>query len=169
MQVRRNSDITNYYIQRKKNNDDNNNINNNINILNNKNSKEYECLAVSILKNKYNNLDTDTREVLDHTSDLLRVISNLESSLSRVKRKYNELQSSLRCYKDRIKTLEKQAEQAVSCLPAENICCVCMTKPRDCVYTSCGHFSACSECCTRMGEKCPICRTNSPFVKLIAS
>ena len=53
MEVRRNSDITNYYIQRKKNNDDNNNLIINKNILNNKNSKEYECLAVSILKNKY--------------------------------------------------------------------------------------------------------------------
>lgn len=169
MQVRRNSDITNYYIQKKKNKVDYNNININKNISTNKNSNQYECLAVSNLKNKYNNLDTDTKELLDHTIHLVDKLNSVEISVSTLNREYNMSQTLLLKYKNRVKTLEKQAEEAVSCLPAENICCVCMTNPRDCVYTSCGHFSACSECCTRMGEKCPICRTNSPFVKLIAS
>ncbi len=169
MHLRRNSDITNYFID----NNINNNINNytssiNDNIIN-KNSKNDNYWIVTRLKNKYNNLEPDVKELLDYTSELLRTLRNLESSLSRVKREYNELQSSLMSYKRRVKTAEDRAEQATCCLPAENICCVCMTKPRECAYIGCGHFSACSECCARMGEQCPICRANSPFVKIIIS
>lgn len=173
MRLRRNSDIINYYIHKSINNSINNNINNyktyiNDNIID-RYSNNNNCRIVSKLKNKYNNLDTDVKELLDYTSELLRTLSNLESSLSRVEREYNELQSSLMCYKRRVKTAEDRAEQASCCLPAENICCVCMTKPRECAYIGCGHFSACSECCSRMGDQCPICRTNSPFVKIIVS
>ena len=158
MRLRRNSDITNYFIHK--------NINNNII---NKNLINDNCWIVTRLKNNYNNLDSDVRELLDYNSELLRTLSNLESSLLRVKREYNELQTSLMSYKHRVKTAEERAEQATCCLPAENICCVCMTKPRECAYIGCGHFSACSECCSRMGDQCPICRTNSPFIKIIVS
>lgn len=169
MRLRRNSDITNYFIH-KTISSDINTYNNQIidNIINN-NSKNDNCWIVTRLKKKYNNLEPDVKELLDYTSELLRTLRNLESSLSRVKREYNELQSSLMSYKRRVKTAEDRAEQATCCLPAENICCVCMTKPRECAYIGCGHFSACSECCARMGDQCPICRTNSPFVKIIVS
>ena len=110
-----------------------------------------------------------SNELLDYTSELLITLSNLESSLLSVKREYNQLQSSLMSYKDRDKSAEERAEQTTCCLPVENICCVCMTKPRECVYIGCGYFSSCSECCARMGEQCHICRANSPFVKIIIS
>lgn len=169
MRLRRNSDITNYFIHKTISNDITR-YNNQIidNIINN-NSKNDICWIVTRLKNNYNNLDSDVKELLDYTSELLRTLSNLEFSLLRVKREYNQLQSSLMSYKDRVKSAEERTEQATCCLPAENICCVCMTKPRECAYIGCGHFSACSECCTRMGEQCPICRTNSPFIKIIVS
>ena len=169
MRLRRNSDITNYFIHKTVRNDINTYNNQIIDNLVNNNSKNDNCWIVLRLKKKYNNLEPDVKELLDYTSELLRTLSNLESSLLRVKREYNELQSSLMSYKRRVKTAEDRAEQATCCLPAENICCVCMTKPRECAYIGCGHFSACSECCSRMGDQCPICRTNSPFVKIIVS
>jgi len=169
MRLRRNSDITNYFIRKTVSNDMNTYNNQIIDNLVNNNSKNDNYWIVTRLKNNYNNLDSDVKELLDYTSELLRTLRNLEFSLSRVKREYNELQSSLMSYKRRVKTAEDRAEQATCCLPAENICCVCMTKPRECAYIGCGHFSACSECCTRMGDQCPICRTNSPFVKIIVS
>ena len=169
MSLRRNSDITNYFIHKTMSNNINK-YNNEIidNIINN-NSKNDNCWIVTRLKKKWNNLDSDMKELLDYNNELLRTLSNLESSLLRVNREYNELQTSLMSYKRRAKTAEERAEQATCCLSAENICCVCMTKPRECAYIGCGHFSACSECCARMGEQCPICRANSPFVKIIVS
>ena len=169
MRLRRNSDITNYFIHKNISNDINTYNNQIIDNIINKNSKNDNGWIVTRLKNNYNNLDSDVKELLDYTCELLRTVSNLESSLLKVKREYNELQTSLMSYKHRVKTAEERAEQATCCLPAENICCVCMTKPRECVYIGCGHFSACSECCARMGEQCPICRANSPFIKIIVS
>lgn len=169
MCLRRNSDITNYFIHKTVSNYINTYNNQIIDNLVNNNSKNDNCWIVLRLKKKYNNLEPDVKELLDYTSELLRTLSNLESSLLRVKREYNQLQSSLMSYKDRDKSAEERAEQTTCCLPVENICCVCMTKPRECVYIGCGHFSACSECCARMGEQCPICRANSPFVKIIIS
>ncbi len=37
-------------------------------------------------------------------------------------------------------------------------CLVCYNKPRDTVYTPCGHFVSCATCANKMGPRCPMCR-----------
>ena len=49
----------------------------------------------------------------------------------------------------------------------DNLCSICMTNNRDCVYLTCGHYCACIECCEKMDLRCPICRQDGPFMKVI--
>lgn len=50
-----------------------------------------------------------------------------------------------------------------------NMCTVCMSTSRDSVYIKCGHLCACSNCCQYIGNKCPICKCDSAYVKIIYS
>lgn len=139
---------------------------------NNKNMKNNICKFPNILSdfmNRYNNLDDDTKTLCDFAQNLQKVNSMLESSISRLKREYNQLQTQLRECNRRLLRAQETATRVSECTTSpENICSICMTNPRECAYVNCGHVCACIECCERMGNKCPICRQNGNFIKLIS-
>tara|TARA_R110002072_G_scaffold240354_1_gene398851 strand:+ start:61 stop:558 length:498 start_codon:yes stop_codon:yes gene_type:complete len=51
----------------------------------------------------------------------------------------------------------------------DDICCVCMTNARTHINIQCGHMSVCETCSYHIREKCPICRANGNFIKVIVS
>lgn len=145
-----------FYREKKNNYIINNIIDNNPNILKN-------------FMNKYNNLSDDVKDLLHFSENLQKTISSLQNTVCRVKSEYNQLQKQLTECKIELSIAENRAQQVTesSCVP-ENICVICMTNPRECVYVSCGHVCACIECCRQMGSQCPICRQNGNFIKLIS-
>ena len=38
-------------------------------------------------------------------------------------------------------------------------CVVCMDRPRNALYSNCGHLCVCQDCASKSERKCPICRT----------
>lgn len=46
-----------------------------------------------------------------------------------------------------------------SCVPAD-VCSICLSRQRACVFLECGHVCACRQCCDALPppKKCPICR-----------
>ena len=48
-------------------------------------------------------------------------------------------------------------------------CCVCLTEIPDRANVNCGHLCVCEVCSYHLNDKCPICRTEGPFMKIIKS
>ena len=40
-------------------------------------------------------------------------------------------------------------------------CIICFEKPRNVVYSNCGHLCVCQDCASKSERKCPVCRTAS--------
>lgn len=38
-------------------------------------------------------------------------------------------------------------------------CLICMENPHDVILVPCGHYCLCKECSSRIGGKCPLCRS----------
>ena len=149
--------INNYFENFEKNNEKNQNI-----LIKDRNN------FINSLKNRYNNLSEDTRKILNYTLHLLNINKNLEISLQEVKHDYNSLQANYSvCCTDLFDTKMK-LEQLKTTTPEDNLCCICMTNQKECVYVNCGHVCACVTCCERMDTQCPICRQNGNYIKLIS-
>lgn len=48
-------------------------------------------------------------------------------------------------------------------------CCICMMRPNNYANIACGHMCVCLECSERLDEKCPMCRKQGLFIKVINS
>ena len=88
---------------------------------------------------------------------------------------------------ERTRWLEEQAQEAVRRPRAEdvrvnirstkeNMCCVCLTKPPNVMFSNCGHLCLCEECNDRLNDnhnfeegnlKCPMCRTEVSQKRII--
>lgn len=51
----------------------------------------------------------------------------------------------------------------------ENICCVCLNEATTHANRNCGHMCVCEGCSYQLDDKCPICRTQGQFMKIIKS
>lgn len=47
----------------------------------------------------------------------------------------------------------------------DNACSICMDKEKCMAFINCGHMCIC-ETCTQRVDKCPICRTQGPIIKI---
>ena len=149
------------------------NIKNNKNILNNVINNSPNILTKFI--NNYNKLSDDVKELLNYSDKLQNTICSLQNAIyslqnkiSRLKSEYNELHKQLYECKQKLSRAEARAQQITEfTTEPENICIICMTNPRECAYVNCGHVCACIDCCMAIGDKCPICRQNGNYIKLI--
>lgn len=127
---------------------------------------------INNLKNNKNCLDYPAETMKQM---LLTLISQVEKLFNRVNELENQVQE-LRNTKKHNHNL-RQDNQQLRCqlvdfqekTTQDNICCVCMTNARTHINTQCGHMSVCETCSYHLREKCPICRTNGNFIKVIVS
>ena len=61
------------------------------------------------------------------------------------------------------------AEICKDSLIEENTCNICFTKAKTHINTSCGHKSVCYSCSEKLENKCPICRSNGNFIRIIST
>ncbi len=151
----------------------NNNNSNNINYK--KNRIETTNNVLNIINNIKNN-----ENCLDYSNEimkkmLLTLVYQVEKLFNRVNSLENEVQE-LKNTKNCNKKL-KQENQQLKCQVVDfqekstpdQLCCVCMTNARTHINTQCGHMSVCETCSYQLEEKCPICRKNGNFIKVIVS
>lgn len=50
-----------------------------------------------------------------------------------------------------------------------NTCCVCLSETSNYANINCGHLCVCKTCHYNLNNKCPICRTEGLFIKIICS
>ena len=65
--------------------------------------------------------------------------------------------------KNKIKELEDKTQST------SNTCCVCLTETSNHANSKCGHLCVCETCSYHLDDKCPICRADGPFIKIICS
>ena len=123
--------------------------------------------TINNLTSNYNYLSIESKKIFDLALQLFDINKNLEKNLQRCKKEYNLLQKQYMLCKNKLNDIEKQQEEIKEAKTTDNICCICMENPKQCVYVNCGHFCACLECCEQMDLQCPICRHYGKFVKLI--
>ena len=71
---------------------------------------------------------------------------------------------------DQIAELKQKVLDAEKSSPvSENICCVCMIKHTTHAGRQCGHMCVCETCSYHLEDKCPICRAETEFMKIIKS
>ena len=111
---------------------------------------------------------------------------NLEERVNRlVEERINQIAQN--AVNERTRWLEEQAQEAVRRQRAEDLrvnirstredmCCVCLTKPPNVIFSNCGHLCLCEECNDRLNGnhnfeegnlKCPMCRTEVTQKRII--
>ena len=70
--------------------------------------------------------------------------------------------------KNQIKELENKELENKTQL-SSNTCCVCLTETSNHANSKCGHLCVCEICSYHLDDKCPICRADGPFIKIICS
>ena len=111
---------------------------------------------------------------------------NLEETVNRlVEERINQIAQN--AVNERTRWLEEQAQEAARRPRAEDLrvnirstredmCCVCLTKPPNVMFSNCGHLCLCEECNDRLNGnhnfeegnlKCPMCRTEVTKQRII--
>ena len=111
---------------------------------------------------------------------------NLEETVNRlVEERINRIAQN--AVNERTRWLEEQAQEAARRPRAEDLrvnirstredmCCVCLTKPPNVIFSNCGHLCLCEECNDRLNDnhnfeegnlKCPMCRTEVSQKRII--
>ena len=111
---------------------------------------------------------------------------NLEETVNQlVEERINQIAQN--AVNERTRWLEEQAQEAVRRPRAEDLrvnirstredmCCVCLTKPPNVMFSNCGHLCLCEECNDRLNGnhnfeegnlKCPMCRTEVTKQRII--
>ena len=62
----------------------------------------------------------------------------------------------------------KLVEQEEARLTVDDQCCVCLTKKKDHAFTGCGHMCVCGDCADRCWNKCPLCRSEGNYMRIIS-
>ncbi len=95
---------------------------------------------------------TFLEEILDYRGNILDV----KLELKEAKEKIRELEAKLLMvdYKK-----DNNVEDSDKCI-------VCCENDRDAVYTTCMHLSTCYDCCSEIGDRCPVCREPSEYKRL---
>jgi len=54
--------------------------------------------------------------------------------------------------------LKRRSKMDIDGLNESQICTVCLLNPREMILMECGHVCVCADCCSKLKNKCPICR-----------
>lgn len=163
-----------------------NNYKNNINIynlikeivnnFNNKNdyNDNYLNNLFNNLDNLFNNLDSDYCNNLydsdldnfNNLFELINIIKNCIITINIRENKIIKLQEQIINIKKEINKLYRINSNYYTV--EKNKCCVCLEQPSNFANNVCGHLCLCSNCVSQI-EKCPICRQEGLFIKIISS
>lgn len=151
------------------------NMHNNCN--KNKNSSVYSANQnvlniINNIRNNKNCLDYPPETMKKMILTLIYQVEKLFNRVNDLENEVQELKNTKMCNHNL-----RQENQQLRCqvvdfqekTTQDNICCVCMTNARTHINIQCGHMSVCETCSYHLEEKCPICRTNGNFIKVIVS
>lgn len=127
---------------------------------------------INNIKNNKNCLDYPPETMKKMILTLIYQVEKLFNSVNSLENQVQELKNTKMCNHNL-----RQENQQLKCqvvdfqekTTQENICCVCMANARTHINIQCGHMSVCETCSYHLEEKCPICRTNGNFIKVIVS
>jgi TRAP-type mannitol/chloroaromatic compound transport system substrate-binding protein len=156
--------LTNYSNYNNNQLDSKNLIDNLKNSLSNIDDISYNQLKIIISK-LVNQLELHIIELEDITYNKNVNVNN---------KKYMELKNNyINLNKASAKTidnLKKQIEELKEKTQAHtNTCCVCLTETSNYANSKCGHLCVCETCSYHLDDKCPICRADGVFIKIICS
>lgn len=55
--------------------------------------------------------------------------------------------------------LKQRNEVDLEGLNEFQICTICLLNPREVILLNCGHVCVCADCCLKLNQKCPVCRS----------
>lgn len=114
-----------------------------------------------------------TYVLINKITDLSKYIYELETQRSNMKQCHNKMSDEIYKLNKKITEQEEEiktfAEICKDSLIEENTCNICFTKAKTHINTTCGHKSVCYSCSEKLENKCPICRSNGNFIRIIST
>lgn len=155
----------------------NNIVENSQNILNYLNRLKEERANEDNYKNNKFNYITCVKDfiyvLINKITDLSKYIYELETQRSNMKQCHNKMSDEIYKLNKKITEQEEEiktfAEICKDSLIEENTCNICFTKAKTHINTTCGHKSVCYSCSEKLENKCPICRSNGNFIRIIST
>ena len=128
-------------------------------------------------EDNYNNYITCVKDfiyvLINKITDLSKYIYELETQRSNMKQCHNKMSDEIYKLNKKITEQEEEiktfAEICKDSLIEENTCNICFTKAKTHINTTCGHKSVCYSCSEKLENKCPICRSNGNFIRIIST
>ena len=150
-------------INTNKNNINDNNI---INENNNENNSNRKYLSLNKLYTLINTLNIQ--------------IINLKKSIKSLQKNYDDLFKTSQYCKQQYTKLEEKYQVLYDKTISDDMCCICLTNPKNYINTSCGHLATCKDCTEKLDSTCfnciqgkysacPICRTSGQFIRVFTS
>jgi hypothetical protein len=145
-------------------NNRNNNINNRNNNINNRNQNNSPNNIGHLLnRNIY-------RETLVNLADTCQLLQQqFEVQLNDLQEINRNLTHEITHQQQEIADLSNQLVLLEETTTPEKLCSICLTRPRNYANIKCGHLCSCDHCVSHLENKCPICRQNGQFIKIIVS
>ena len=106
-------------------------------------------------------------------SALVKQATCHERKIDTYKRKIHKLNSEINLQKrlhDHMMNnteTERYFTLAEPSLAQDDQCCVCMEKQKNYAFTGCGHMCVCGDCVDRCLNKCPLCRAEGSYMRII--
>lgn len=155
-------------------NNDNNNREQNVNNISSRNSIiEY----FSNYKNNKLNYITYVKDfihvLVNKIRELSKYICELETQRKNMKQCHNKMSHEIYILNKKIADQEEEiktmAEICKDSLVEENTCNICFTRAKTHINIKCGHKAVCFSCSEKLENKCPICRSNGNFIRVIST
>ena len=177
------------------NNTNNNNTNNNNNNYNNDNDNNSELLinninprtsrySITEYFSRLSNYNSNKLKYITYVKDFIYVLINkirelskyiceLETQRNNMKQRHNKMSGEIYRLNKKIADQEEEiktlAEICKDSLNEENTCNICFTRAKTHINTLCGHKAVCLSCSEKLENKCPICRCNGNFIRVIST
>lgn len=131
----------------------------------NKKTKQLTCIQpFMVLANRNSAKKINKFLGLGYTTAAFFCASFFIFSLFKTHQHYKALQSDL----DRLKRIEKADKAIYHAKNEEELCIICVTKPKKVLFYPCMHFSICKDCWLQVRkDECPICKTPILFTKIL--
>ena len=114
---------------------------------------------IYVLVNKIHALSENICELETQRKNMKQCHNKMSDEIYRLNKKITEQE-------EEIKTL---AEICKDSLNQENTCNICFTRAKTHINTFCGHKAVCYSCSEKLENKCPICRCNGNFIRVIST
>lgn len=163
----------------------------NIDIINNNNNNKNKNITTSLNYDIFKKIDniingqnfelyskdeliTSVETLIHQIKIQLHEIYQLEEKLredndSNLYRHIDHCEARINCLNSENEQLKKDIKVFQESADSSQLCCICYSKPRNFINTSCGHLCVCESCSSRLDEQCPICRASGKFIKTIVS